>query len=180
MAARSGKRPGHWHRRENVNEEMQATMKRTLIPVMLLAGLLAVLFGPSGAFATGTHAQARAGEQRSELASLQRQVADLGTQVKALTAQVKTLKKQTATQLTYIDSIYDQETCLATVTADAFQGTWLVIDKVAQPALATTFFGSPSPVDDKGICSRFKITRTLLQVPPTVAGLTLMINWLQS
>ena len=154
-------------------------MKRTLIPITLLVGLLSVLFGPSGAFATGTHAQARAGEQKSEIASLQRQVADLGAQVNALTAQVKTLKKQTATQLRYIDSIYDQETCITTLTADALQGTWLVIDKVAQPALSTTFFGSPSPVDDKGICSRFKITRTLLQVPPTVGGFTNMINWLQ-
>jgi len=155
-------------------------MKRTLIPMMLVVGLLAVLFGPSGAFATGTKHQARAGAQKSEIASIQKQVADLGAQVKALTAQVKTLKKQTAMQLNYIISIYDQETCLATLTADAFQGTWLVIDKVAQPALNTTFFGSPSPVDDKGACGKFKITRSLLQVPPTLAGLAKMMVWLQS
>jgi hypothetical protein len=155
-------------------------MKRTLIPVILLTGLVAVLFGSSGAFATGTKTQARAVEQTSVSASLQRQITDLGTQVKALTVQVKALKRQTALEGDWISSIYDQETCIATLTADALQGTWLVIDKVAQPVLNAPFFGSPSPIDDKGVCGRFKIGRTLLQVPPTVGALAKMIGWLQS
>jgi hypothetical protein len=153
-------------------------MKRTLIPLVVLAGLLAVLFGPSGALAIGTGPQARAGEQRSDSASLQRQLSDLGTQVKALTAQVKALKKRADAQDGYIRSIYDQETCIATLTADALQGTWLVIDKVAQPSLNTTFFGSPAPVDDKGACGGFKISRAQLQVPPPIGGFAKMIGWL--
>jgi len=152
-------------------------MKRTVIPAALAAGVAAVLFGASGAFATGTHSQSR---QRSDALPLQQQVAALGRQVKTLTAQVNALKTQTGKQLLYIDSIYDQETCIATLTADALQGTWLVIDKVAQPAMNTTFFGTPGPVDDHGVCARFKITRTLLQVPPTVTGLQSMIIWLQT
>jgi outer membrane murein-binding lipoprotein Lpp len=146
---------------------------------MLAIGLVAVLAAAGSALAAGSRHQARTGARSSQVASLQLQVADLGAQVKALTKQVAALKKQQSTQLGYIDSIYDQETCIATLSADALEGTWLVIDKIAQPALNTTFFGTPSPVDDKGVCSRFKISRTLLQVPPNLSALTKMINWLQ-
>jgi outer membrane murein-binding lipoprotein Lpp len=161
------------------DEERHTMLKRSLIPLILLAGLLGVLFGPSGALATGTGSQARAGQQTNETASLQRQVTDLGAQVKALTTQVKALQKESALQLHYIDSIYDSETCIVTLAADALQGTWLLIDKLAQPTLNTTFFGIPSPLDDRGVCGRFKIGRTLLQVPPTLSGFAQMIGWLQ-
>ncbi len=155
-------------------------MKRTLILVALAAGIVAVLVAASTAFATGTRSHVGTGQSTSQIASLEAQVADLGAQVSALSKQVTALKKQQATQLGYIDSIYDQETCVATLTADALQGTWLVIDKIAQPVLSTTFFGSPSPVDDKGTCNRFKVSRTLLQVPPNFQALAKMIAWLQS
>jgi len=155
-------------------------MKRTLIPMALAAGVVAVLVAASTAFATGTRTHARTGRSTSQIASLQAQVVDLGAQVKALSKQVTALKKQQAAQLGYIDSIYDQETCVAALSADAIEGTWLVIDKVAQPVLSMTFFGSPSPVDDKGTCNRFKVSRTLLQVPPNFVALAKMIAWLQS
>lgn len=155
-------------------------MKRSRIPAMLVTGVIAALIAASSAFAAGAKSHARTAGQASQIAALQAQVADLGAQVKTLSNQVAALKKQQATQLGYIDSIYDQETCVATLMADALQGTWLVVDKLAQPALNTTFFGTPSPVDDKGACNRFKISRTLLQVPPNLGALQKMIAWLET
>ena len=144
-----------------------------------LAVVAALVLSASAAFAARGHVHSAKSHRSVAAADLQRQVADLGAQVKALTKQVTTLKKQLTQQGGWISSIYDQETCISTLSADAFENTWLLIDKLAQPTLGTTFFGGISPVDDHSVCGRFKINRSLLRTPPDLGGIQAMINWLQ-
>jgi hypothetical protein len=154
---------------------------------MKRAGALVVLVGALAAVgavfvhdapATATKPSLAAGQSAATVAALRQQVADLAGQVKALSGQVKTIKARLAKQDSYDQAIYDSETCITALTADALQGTWLLIDKVAQPS-GTTYFGSLSPVDDKGACRGFKVTRSLLTMPPVIQGYGTMIDWLE-
>ena len=154
---------------------------------MKRAGALALVLGLLAAVgavfvhdapATSTRSYSAAGQDAETIAALKAQVADLAGQVKVLTGQVKKINARLAKQDGYDQAIYDSETCITAVTADALQGTWMLIDKLAQPS-GTTYFGSLSPVDDKGACRGFKVTRTLLTAPPGVQGYTTMIGWLE-
>ena len=57
--------------------------------------------------------------------------------------------------------------CENVVITDALQGTWNVVDQIAQATQAgKTYFGAQTPLADKGACTAFKITRSQ-GVPPT-------------
>ena len=161
---------------------------------MKRAGALVVLLGVLAALAavfvrdapaTATRSSTGAGQSAARAAALEGQVADLAGQVKVLTGQmkvltgqVKTMKARLAKQDAYDQAIYDSETCITALTADALQGTWLLIDKIAQPS-GTTYFGTLAPLDDKGACRGFKVTRSLLTAPPVIQGYGTMIDWLE-
>lgn len=91
----------------------------------------------------------------------------LAKQIKTLQAQVKVLQRQAreARNLALGALVYSG--CATAVTADAFQGTWAVIDEVsnrAQPA--RTWFGPQQAVNDFQTCQGYRITRAPTQVPP--------------
>ena len=154
-------------------------MKRAVVlfaVVGVLAAIGAVIV--RDAPASGVKHASAAQQNAAKAAELQAQIADLAGQVRVLTAQVKTLKSQVAKQHDYNLAIYDSEACITALTADAFQGTWMLIDKLA-PA-GTTYFGTMSPLDDKGGCKGFKgVTRALLTAPPGLQGFAPMIAWFE-
>jgi hypothetical protein len=91
--------------------------------------------------------------------------AQLARQIKALQKQVKTLQKQTTqARLIAIGSLI-YTGCSIAVTADAFQGTWTVIDQMP----GHTLFGPQVAVNDFGLCSSYEITRAPTQMPPNVS-----------
>jgi outer membrane murein-binding lipoprotein Lpp len=124
-------------------------MRRLVLITLVLAAAL-VLAAPSSAARAPTNRQ-------------------LAKQIKTLQAQVKALQRQVtnARNLALGSLVYSG--CATAVTADAFQGTWAVIDEVssrAQPA--RTWFGPQQPTNDFQTCQGFRITRAPSQVPPNV------------
>jgi hypothetical protein len=90
----------------------------------------------------------------------------LARQVKALQKEVKTLKKQVRQTRNIALGTLAYTGCSIAVTADAFQGTWTVIDQVA----GRTIFGPQVPVSDSpGLCAAVEIQRAPTQVPPNVS-----------
>lgn len=155
-------------------------MKRASALVVLVGVVAAVgAVAARDALGTGMKHVSAAGQAAPTAAALKAQVADLAGQVKVLTAQVKTIKARLAKQNDYDHAIYDSEACITAVTADALQGTWLLIDKLAQTS-GTTYFGTLSPVDDRGACKGFKVARSLLTAPPGLQGYGTLIGWLES
>ncbi|HEY3050554.1 MAG TPA: hypothetical protein VGJ40_02430 [Gaiellaceae bacterium] len=123
-------------------------MKR-LVPVAVMAAAVLLLAAPAPA--------------QPAAAPTNRQLA---LQIKALQKEVKTLKKQVrdARAIALGSVVYTG--CSIAVTADAFQGTWTVIDQVA----GRPIFGPQVPVSDSpGLCSAFEIRRAPNQVPPNVS-----------
>jgi hypothetical protein len=57
------------------------------------------------------------------------------------------------------------ELCLTAATADAFTGSWTVVDSIAQTAQGRTYFGQQTPVNDIGSCDRLRVRRQLSGVP---------------
>jgi hypothetical protein len=92
-------------------------------------------------------------------------------QFNALKAQLAKDEK-TIAQLTLgigFAGIYGE--CLTSATADAFQGTWAVIDQIAQATQAgKTYFGAQTSIPDLATanCGAFQVTRSHL-VPPNVS-----------
>jgi hypothetical protein len=108
---------------------------------------------------------------------------NLQNQVNALSKKVTTLQKTVKTLNTKVNSagglaqaaVFLDE-CSNAVTADALQGTWNVIDQISTATQAgKTYFGPQTPVDDKGICGLFGISRSQVS-PPTVGTYTALIN----
>jgi hypothetical protein len=120
-------------------------MKR-LVPAAVMAALALVLAAPAQP-AAPTNKQ-------------------LARQVKALQKEVKTLKKQVRQTRNIALGTLAYTGCSIAVTADAFQGTWTVIDQVA----GRTIFGPQVPVSDSpGLCAAVEIQRAPTQVPPNVS-----------
>jgi hypothetical protein len=89
--------------------------------------------------------------------------------VKVLKAQVKALQTQVrqARNLALGSIVFTG--CVTAVTADAFQGTWAVIDDVSNKTTQPrTWFGPQQAVNDFQTCQEFNITRAPAQVPPNV------------
>ena len=150
--------------------------------VALAAILIALAAGLAG------QAQAAASpEQR--IAALERQVARIGALQKRATALERRVKKLEAEAkevngamlafalITVVSLQYTQ--CLTAVTADAFTGTWNVVDQIAAATQAGKVYVGPQPVvADSDACTDLKITRQQT-VPPSVAPFSALTALIQ-
>jgi uncharacterized protein YoxC len=115
--------------------------------------------------ATQASAAKQAGPTAAQFRTLQKQVT-------TLQKQVKTLQKQQKDLDSFTSALVGVLVCENAVITDALQGTWSVVDQIAQATQAgKTYFGPQTPLVDKGSCTAFKITRSQ-GVPPT----TLVFN----
>lgn len=97
---------------------------------------------------------------------------NLQRQITALQAQVKTLKKQTAQAQDIGAAAVLLTACTDAVTADAFQGTWSVVDQLSAATQAgKTYFGAQTPltatVGGQDVCAAIQVARSQA-VPPAV------------
>ena len=126
-------------------------------------------------------AQAATPEQR--IAALEQQVAALAgpqqtpadRKIAALTRRVTTLERKLKTAETSLNQARNlagfaiaYTVCLTATTADAFSGTWNVIDQIATTAQAKTYFTPQAAVSDVESCRALELTRTPA-VPPTLS-----------
>src|SRR3954447_367499 len=109
--------------------------------------------------ATQASAAKQASPSAAQFRALQKQVTTLQKQLKALQKQHKTLDSFTSALVGVV-------VCENVVIADALQGTWNVVDQIAQATQSKTYFGAQTPLADKGSCAAFKITRSQ-GIPPT-------------
>jgi len=80
-------------------------------------------------------------------------------QFKALSKKVTTLQKQVKTLTLGINAAFAYDVCLTAATADAFQGTWVWVNKGAT-VFPSTSTGSGA-INDLQACSAFRIPRQL-------------------
>ena len=110
--------------------------------------------------ATQAGAAKQAGPTAAQFRALQKQVTTLQKQVKTLQKQAKDINNVAV-------GLIDLLACENVVITDALQGTWNVVDQIAQATQAgKTYFGAQTPLADKGACTAFKITRSQ-GIPPT-------------
>ena len=90
-------------------------------------------------------------------------------QFNALKAQLKKDEKTLTTLEGALNFTIAFGLCQNAATADAFQGTWSVIDQMAQATQAgKTYFGPQTPITDLQSCAAFKKPLIRSQaVPPT-------------
>ena len=100
-------------------------------------------------------------------------------QIKALQKQVTTLQKQVKLLTNALEANFAYDECQTAITADTFQWTWALTDKL------TSFPPFPSAsitpqVDDKQSCSAINITRPTVtgETPPTQTIFQSLINWI--
>jgi len=150
-------------------------MKRTV--VLMLA--LAMLAFP----AAQANAKSSASPTIAQFKALQRQVAALQAQVKTMQKWVpKTCSTATCLTLSQVSNVavfdYEVEVCQEAVIADAFQGTWNVIDQISTATQAgKTYFGAQTPITDDGACGNVKFTRSS-GIPPTVSVFSALVTLL--
>jgi hypothetical protein len=112
--------------------------------------------------ATQASAAKQAGPTAKQFKTMQKQIT-------ALQKQVKTLQKQQKELDSFTSALVGVLVCENVVISDALQGTWNVVDQIAQATQAgKTYFGAQAPLADKGACTAFKITRSQ-GVPPSTA-----------
>jgi hypothetical protein len=111
-----------------------------------------------------------------------RKIAALQRQVKALQKQVKTI--QTRLNVVRIEQTlaFAAATCDTAMTADLLQGTWGVIDQIAQAAQGRTYFGPQQQLNDFRNCSFLgnppSVPRPALASPPSIFILNPLLTWL--
>ena len=107
-------------------------------------------------------------------------IAVLQKEVKTLQKQVKTLQTQEKTLDAVLGYNFDGDTCLAAITADLIQGTWIAVDQ----ATGKSTFGTQTQVNDYGTCERLtnpSVSRTLPGAgAPTINPMLPMLQWLGS
>jgi hypothetical protein len=143
---------------------------KKLAVVIALAAVAAVAV--AGLVARNANAAAAAGDPR--IAKLQKQVRSLQTQVTALVKVDAILRDQLALN-------FEGDTCSAAQLSDLIQGTWGVIDQIAQTAQQKTYFGPQTPVSDYANCGDLaqpSVPRPGIVVPPTIAPLGPLMEWL--
>ncbi len=111
--------------------------------------------------ATQASAAKPAGPTAAQFRALQKQVT-------TLQKQVKTLQKQQKDLDSFTSALVGVMVCQNVVITDALQGTWNVVDQIAQATQAKTYFGAQTPLADKGACTAFKITRSQ-GIPPSAS-----------
>jgi hypothetical protein len=100
-------------------------------------------------------------------------------QIKALQKQVTTLQKQVKLLTNALEANFAYDECQTAVTADTFQWTWALADKLTTfPLFPPT--STASQVDDKQSCSTINVTRPTVtdQSAPTQAIFQQLINWI--
>jgi len=139
----------------------------------LLAVFVAVLAAASVALLAVRSEASASGSGDPRIAVLQKEVKTLQTQVKAVQRQEKTLEA-------VLGYNFDGDTCLAAITADLLQGTWIAVDQ----ATGKSTFGTQTQVNDYGTCERLSnpsVSRTLPGAgAPTINPLLPMLQWLGS
>src|SRR5437763_1092971 len=100
-------------------------------------------------------------------ASAAKQAGPTAAQFRAIQKQVKALQKKQKDLDSFTSALVGVMVCQNVVITDALQGTWNVVDQIAQATQAgKTYFGAQTPLADKGSCAAFKITRSQ-GIPPT-------------
>ena len=123
--------------------------------------------------ATQAGAAKQAGPTAAQFRALQKQVT-------TLQKQVKTLQKQQKDTNGLALGLAGVLVCENVVITDALQGTWNVVDQIAQATQAgKTYFGAQTPLADKGACASFKITRSQ-GIPPSAAVFNSLVALLTS
>ena len=117
---------------------------------------------------------------------LQRQINTLKTQVAKLQKDDKTLKANVNDLVGGISLALVLNACTNAVTADAFQGTWQVIDQLSTATQAgKTYFGPQTAISDalSGLtapaCQAVQVVRSQA-LPPTSAQLDALLGVLRS
>jgi hypothetical protein len=124
--------------------------------------------------ATQASAARSAGPTLAQYKALQKQVASLQKQVAALQKWVpKSCSSKTCFTLPSLSAnaafTYEVGICQQAVIADAFQGTWSIIDQIAQATQSgKTYFGAQTAISDKSACSNVQFTRST-GLPPSAA-----------
>ena len=99
-------------------------------------------------------------------------------QIKALQRQVTTLQKQVRLLTGALEANFAYDQCQTAVTADTFQWTWVLTDKLGFQYFPPT---SLTPmVDDKTACKQINVTRPSVtdQSAPSQAIYQALINWI--
>ena len=123
--------------------------------------------------ATQAGAAKQAGPTAAQFRALQKQVT-------TLQKQVKTLQKQQKDTNGLALGLAAVLVCEDVVITDALQGTWNVVDQIAQATQAgKTYFGAQTPLADKGACASFKIKRSQ-GIPPSAAVFNSLVALLTS
>jgi hypothetical protein len=152
-------------------------MKR-IVALALAAVALAVPASQAGAARS-------AGPSLAQYKALQKQVATLQKEVKALQKWVpKSCSSKTCFTLPSLSAnaafTYEVGICQQAVIADAFQGTWNVIDQIATATQAgKTYFGAQTAISDKSACSNVRLTRAT-GIPPSAAIFNSLVTLLTS
>jgi hypothetical protein len=98
-----------------------------------------------------------------------RKIAALQKQTAALQKRVTTLEKNLTAARTGAAAAIAWAACLTAATADAFAGTWNVVDQVATATQAgKIYFGPQAAINDFQSCQTLEITRQQT-VPPNVS-----------
>jgi hypothetical protein len=108
-------------------------------------------------------------------------IAKLERQVQTLTSQVKTLQTANRALGRALDANFSADACLAAQTADLVQGTWTVIDQLAQALQSRTYFGPQTQITDNGHCGFLinpEVPRMGIRTPPVITFLETLIDWL--
>jgi hypothetical protein len=145
----------------------------------LVVASLAALATVSIAIVARPAASAGAGDPR--IAVLQAQVKALQAQTKTLTAQTKTLRAQLGDLQSQLNVNFAGDTCLAALSADLVQGTWGVIDQIAQAAQQKTYFGPQTQLNDYRNCENLAepdVPRPPLATPPSLTSLQMLLQWM--
>lgn len=107
-------------------------------------------------------------------------IAVLQKQVRALQGQVKVLQLRAVDVSGQLDLNFEGDTCLAAQTADLIQGSWGVIDQIAQALQQKTYFGAQTLVDDFKNCADLAqpdVPRPGIQLAPTIDPLRPLVQW---
>ena len=135
--------------------------------------------------AAQAHAAGQAAPTAAQFKALQKQVKTLQAQVKTLQKYVpKNCTARTCFTLPQVSAIsafgYEAQICQQAVIADAFQGTWNVIDQISTATQAgKIYFGAQTPISDSQSCSNVELTRSS-GVPPTVGVFSSLVSLLTS
>src|SRR5437867_2967684 len=125
---------------------MRGTPMKKIVAVTLAVAALAVPAAQAGA-ATNQ------GPTLAQFKALQTQVKSLQKFVPCTTKTCATVKALT----TYTDALFGLSVCQNAVIADELQGTWAIVDQIAQATQSKTYFGAQTPISDSGACTSFRI-----------------------